>query len=137
MGGGDEELLRALDASLLGQFARQWKLRISAQEAAPNEVANCKLRRSLSHNKSFSCMDVTAGNSVLARKASRRESAPGWRGPAEILDIDDAGVTAKFQNQTFKLGAKPVPRHPSDNLKDVGELAWRPASESLGATNGV
>ena len=39
----------------------------------------------------------TGEDSVLFCKA------PRWRGPAKILDIDDAGVRAKFRSQTLKV----------------------------------
>ena len=50
---GGDDLLFAQDASLAGQFVRQWKLRMQAQEAALKEVANSKLRRLLAHKKTF------------------------------------------------------------------------------------
>ena len=43
--GTDEDLTFAQDASLTGQFAHQWKLRMRGREAALKGVANSKLRR--------------------------------------------------------------------------------------------
>ena len=50
------------------------------------------------------------GNSGLLYKASNRKGAPRWRGPAKILDVDDAGATAKFQSPTFKVARNCVGR---------------------------
>ena len=36
-------------------------------------------------------------------KAQGKKSAPRRMGPSLILDIDETGVTAKFQSQTFKV----------------------------------
>ena len=43
------------------------------------------------------------GNSVLFYEVSNRHGAPRWRGPAMILDIDDAIATEKSQGQTLKV----------------------------------
>ena len=66
-GDSEDDLLFAQDTSISGQFAQQWQLRIRAQEAAPKEIANSKLRRLLAHNKTFDCVDVKSGgcSSVL------------------------------------------------------------------------
>ena len=81
-------------------FAQQWKLRVMAQGVALKEIAKAALRRLLAYNKSSSYADLKVGESVLFYKASDRESAPGWRGPALIPDFDDAGVRVKFQTRT-------------------------------------
>ena len=46
----DEDLMFTQDTSLSGQFVQQRHLRIRAQEAALQEVANSKLRRLLAFN---------------------------------------------------------------------------------------
>ena len=74
-----------------------------AQEAALREIAADRLRRSLAFNKSFTCTDVKIGDNVPLYKAQGKESAPRWMGPSLILDIDETGVTAKFQSQTQKV----------------------------------
>ena len=99
----DEILLFAQDASLSGQFAQQWKLGVTAREAAMREVANNMLRRLLAHNKSFEYTDVHIGDAALFYMAMIRRGAPRCRGPAKILDIDETGVTVKFRSQTFKV----------------------------------
>ena len=58
----DEDLLLLQDASLSGQFVTQWKLRMSAQQAALKEIANGTLRRSLAFNNSFDSTDVRVGD---------------------------------------------------------------------------
>ena len=40
---------------------------------------------------------------MLSYEAQSKEGAPRRRGPALILGIDEAGVTVKFQSQTFKV----------------------------------
>ena len=73
------------------------------QGAALEAVAHSKLRRVQASSKSSNCTDVQNGGSVLLYKASNRNSALRWRGPAKISDVDDAGVAVKFQCQTFKV----------------------------------
>ena len=102
-GDSDGDLLFAQDTSFSGQFAQQWQLRIRAQEAASKEIANSKLRRPLAYNKTFDCVEIKVGGSVLFNKAPRKKSNPRRRGPATILDIDESGVALKFQSQTFKV----------------------------------
>ena len=59
-------------------------------------------------------------------KASNWNSAPRRRGPAKILDIDDAGTTAMFRSHTFKV-ARYCARQPA-HVQDVGEADVNPAS---------
>ena len=66
-------------------------------------VANSGLRRLLAYNKSLDCAAVQVGVSFRFYRAASRKSAPRQRGQAKILGIDDAGVTVKFQGQTFKV----------------------------------
>ena len=65
--------------------------------AALEEIAKGRLSRLLAYDKSFNCTDATGRDSALFHKAVSRNSAPRWRSPAVILDVDDAGMTAKFQ----------------------------------------
>ena len=51
----DGDLLSAQDASPSGQFAQQSTLRMMAQGAALNEVANSNSRRPLTYDNSFNC----------------------------------------------------------------------------------
>ena len=89
--------------SISGQFVQRWRLRIRAQKAALKESANSKLRRLLACNKTFDCVDIKVGYSVLFYKAPRKKSNPRRRGPATILDIDESGAVLKFQPQTFEV----------------------------------
>ena len=66
------------------------------------------------------------GGAELFHKAVNRKGAPRWRGPAKILDIDDAGVTVKFQSQTFEEAQYCV-REKVEG-KDVEGAEWGPAS---------
>ena len=91
----DEKLLFGPDASPSGRFAQQWKLRMMAQEAALNEVANCKLGKPLAYNKSFNCADVKIGDTALFYKSAKKKGAPSWRGPAKILDMSGATLRAE------------------------------------------
>ena len=74
-----------------------------AQEAALRGVANSKLRRILAFNNSFDSADVRVGNEVLFYKAPPQKSAPRWRGPANVLQLDVCGATLSFQGQAFKV----------------------------------
>ena len=57
----------------------------------------------MARNKTFECVDIEVGDSVLFYKAPHKKGNPRWRGPAAILDIDESGVALKFQSQTFKV----------------------------------
>ena len=95
-----------------------------AQEATLKEIAKSKLRRLLTHGKSFECADVHTGASAppygfppygigpeecaprslgSAQDCQGRESAPEWRGPAAIPEIDVTEEAVKFQSQTFEV----------------------------------
>ena len=63
-----------------------------AREAAPEEAANCKLRRLLAYNESFDCAGVAIGDSVLFHNVVNRKAAPRRCGPTKILDTDEAGA---------------------------------------------
>ena len=64
--GGNSDLEFSQDVSIPGQFVRQLKLRITAQEAALKEIAGSKLRRLLAQNKYRGCADVRVGGSVVS-----------------------------------------------------------------------
>ena len=91
----DEDLTFAQDTSKSGQFAQQWKLRIMAQDAASKEIANSRLRKVLAYNESFTRTNVKIGDAVIFYKAQKKKSAQRRRAPTLILDIDEAGATAK------------------------------------------
>ena len=65
-----------------------------AQGASLREVASSKVRRLLSRGTSLGCAD---GDSALFYKTANGRSAPRWRRPAKIWDIDETGATVKFQ----------------------------------------
>ena len=94
-GDTDEDLLFAQDTSISGQSARQWQLRIRAQEAALKEIANSRPRRLLAYNKTFDCVGIKVGDSALCYKAPHKKSNARWTGSATILDIDESGVALK------------------------------------------
>ena len=102
-GDDDEDLHFARGSSLSEQFVQRYKPRMMAQEAALKEVARRKSRCLLRYDESFNCKDARVGDSVVSYKASNSKGSPRRRGPAKILDVDDAGVTVKFQSQTFKV----------------------------------
>ena len=88
-----------------------------AQEAAPREVGCSNSRRLLAQNQLCNCADAQVGESDLFYKASNRKGAPKRRGPAKILDVDDAAATVKFRSQTFKAA-----RHSPGGEKDVQDF---------------
>ena len=92
-----------------------------AQEAAVEEIANGRLRW-LSACNEFFFLDVEIGDAVLSYKAQKKKSAPRRRAPALILDIDDAGVTVKFQPQVSKV-ARPCARERGEG-KMWRRLRW-------------
>ena len=74
-----------------------------AQGTLLKGMPNGNLLRISDCDKTFSSTDIEVGDSAALCQQLRRKSAPGWRGPAIILDFDDTGATAKFQRQTFKI----------------------------------
>ena len=99
-GWGDkgQDLTSAQEIASSGQFVRQWMLRTMAREAVLEEIANSSLRRVSAFDKSFTCADVKIGDTVLVYKAQSKKNALRRRGPAMIMDVDDTGVTMKFQS---------------------------------------
>ena len=66
---------------------------------------------------------------MLVYKAASKMGMPRWRGAALILDIDETGVTAKFQSQTSKVAMFCV-RNGTD-AKDVEDAVLDPMRECL------
>ena len=62
----EKDSVFAQDPALSGQFARQWELRMAAQEAALKDAAAKKLRRLSANNKSFNCADVEIGDPAIS-----------------------------------------------------------------------
>ena len=76
---------------------------MKAQAATLREIAHSKLRRLLARNKTFNCAERDVGDMALFYKAQNRKSSPRRRGPAEVLEIDEAGATVSFQRQNSKV----------------------------------
>ena len=66
-------------------------------------MANSKSGRLLAHNKPFNCTDAKARDSALRYNSVNLKSAPPRRGPAVILDPDDAGLQVMLWGQTFMV----------------------------------
>ena len=62
-------------------------------------------------------------------RAASKQGMPRRRGAALILDIDETGVTAKFQSQTSKV-ARFCVRNGTD-AKDAEDAYWDPMRECL------
>ena len=75
------------------------------------------------------------GDSALCYKAVNRKSTPRWRGPAKILDINETGVTSKFQSRTFKDARYCVGK--KEETTDAEEVDGNPASDQWGKRDGV
>ena len=99
----DEDLTCAQGTPISGQSAQWWKPRMMAQEAALREITDSRIRRFLARNKPFTRSDVKIGDAVPVYKAAIQKSVPRWRGLASISDIDETGVTVKFQSRTLKV----------------------------------
>ena len=74
------------------------------------------------------------GDSALLNKSPNRKSAPRWRGPAEVLQADDAGEEAKVHGQTFEAAQSCV--RENAGAQDVVEMNWNPALGGLGHSRG-
>ena len=68
-------------------------------------------------------------------KAVNRRGAPLRRGPARILDFDEARVTVKFQSRTFGVARCCVRKWMEEG--DVSEVEWNPASGAFDSRNGA
>ena len=115
LGGRDSDMMFAQDTSLASQFVNQWALRAKAQEATLKEIANSMLRRLLARNQTFNCAVIDVGDMVLFFKARNRKSFPRRRGPAKVLEIDDAGATVSFQSQNFDVARYCVRKRTKDS----------------------
>ena len=128
----DEDFFFLQGTSLSGQFAQQREVRMIAQKAALEEVANSELRRLLARNMSFNCTDVP--DTPTFYKTANRLSTPRWRAPATIPDIDDAETTAKFQGQSPESARYSVRKGMEGG--DVSEADWNPAPGTMCPWNG-
>ena len=99
-----------------------------AQAAALKEATNSKLRRLMANNKSVNCAGVAVGYCVLFYMTGNRKSAPRWRGPAEILNIDETRVIVKLLSRTFQVGRYCVRKMEKE---DVSEVEWLAASGTM------
>ena len=98
-----------------------------ALEAALKFVAYSKLRHLLACNKSFNRADVPTGESVLFNRRMcqlNRRGAPSQCGPAKISGIDEKGLTATFQSQTFKVSRFCARK--KAGAQDVEAAGWSP-----------
>ena len=108
-----------------------------AQEAAVKVVASSNLRRLVAFNKSFNCTNVKIGDTALYFKTTNKKSMPWRRGPALILDIDETGVTAKFQSQTFTVARFRVRKKAEEKDAEDAELdPLRARFRRIGADSG-
>ena len=80
----DGDPMSAQQTSVSGQSVQRWKLRLIAQEAALNVLADSNVRRLLAHNRSSDCTAVKVGDSTPSYTAIKRESAPRRRGQVAI-----------------------------------------------------
>ena len=73
---GDGGLAFLRDASEGSQFVWQWELRITATEGTLQDAANSKLRRLLSHNRTFQSTQIKVRfpRSELGPKVPRGDS---------------------------------------------------------------
>ena len=78
----------------------------------------------MARNKPFGCPRASVGNSVAFYNQAGRKCVTRWRGPAVALDIDEMGVTVKFQARTFRA-AKYCVRKQMDS-KDAGDGEGNP-----------
>ena len=95
MRGTDSDLDFAQDASISGQFAHLWELRIMSKDGAFREIANSELRRL--GNKSSGWADVKVGELGFFFRLAGRKSSPERAAPSVVLDVDETGVAAKFR----------------------------------------
>ena len=100
---GDDGLTFARDTSPAGQFVQQCELRMRAQEATLGEIANSKLRRLLARNNTGSCAEIDVGDMALVYKERNRKISPRRKGPAEVLEIDETGVTVSCRSRNFEV----------------------------------
>ena len=87
-------------------------------------IDNRKLRRLLAYNEVFTCTDVKIGDTVISYKPQSKKGGPRWRGPALISDIDEPGVTVKFQSQISREARLCVRK--KRRLRARRRLSWIP-----------
>ena len=126
----------AKEASIPGQFAQRWQLRVLAREAAPEELANSKSRRLSAHYRLFNCTNAQVGDPAPIYKAANRKSAPRRRrGPAAILETEETDLTAKPQGRTFRVARYCILRQVAS--KHVGDAYWIPTAGRMDTLDGL
>ena len=95
---------------------------MTAREAALKDIANSILRRLLAFYKSFTCADAKVGDAALFFEAQSKRTNPRRRRPAPILEIDETGVTARFQSQILKAARFCVGKKGGGRLRS--RLIW-------------
>ena len=65
------------------------------------------------------------GEVVPVYEAMNRKTASRWRAAGKILDIDEAGVTVKFQSQTLKVARYRARKKLGE--MDAREAEWNPS----------
>ena len=103
----------ARDASLAGEFAQQWKLRMLAQGATLRGAADGKMRRLSAISRPPNFTDVEIGVSAFFLRRF-------------FVDIDRTGSTVKLQSATFQVARYCAQKRAEE--KDVREAEWSPAS---------
>ena len=98
-----------------------------AQEAASKEITDTLLLQLLAFKKPFTSTDVNIGDTEISYKAESKKSAPRRRGPGLILGLGEAGVTLKFQSQTFRVARFRARR--KEKEKDVEDAELDPSRE--------
>ena len=91
------------NTSLSGQFTFQGAMRVTSQKELLKETGNSKSRRISDCDQTPKSVGVSVGDSAISYERISRKSAPKWRGLAIILDIGEAGATAKFRSQTLTI----------------------------------
>ena len=77
-------------------------MRKLAQAATSKEIADNKLRRLLAHNNACECADAHVGDKSIIYGQIGQKSATQWRGPEDVMDMDEIRVSVKTHSQTFK-----------------------------------
>ena len=90
--------------------------------SSPGGVADSKLRRLLAYNKFFNSTNVKIGEAALFPKTAKKRRTSRRRGPANIVDIGEAGVTAESQSQTFDVARCCVRKAVEGKDVEGGEL---------------
>lgn len=82
----------------LDNYARELKARLRYSLGnARKMIENIKLKRSVNSDRNKNSIDIRIGDLVLLKIENRKKNEPPYKGPYEVVDIDNVNVTIRIK----------------------------------------